>query len=69
MNYGLSQILRKLNLKNMKPTKRRHQCDAFPQARIKGVVDSFQAGTGARFSLFPAENATGNFVKRYSEYR
>jgi membrane fusion protein (multidrug efflux system) len=26
-------------------------------------VDSIQPGTGARFSLFPPENATGNFVK------
>jgi membrane fusion protein (multidrug efflux system) len=26
-------------------------------------VDSIQAGTGARFSLLPAENATGNYVK------
>ena len=26
-------------------------------------MDSIQAGTGARFSLLPAENATGNFVK------
>ncbi|MDQ0204750.1 HlyD family secretion protein [Pectinatus haikarae] len=37
--------------------------DAFPNLRLTGVVDSFQAGTGAYFSLFPAENATGNFVK------
>jgi membrane fusion protein (multidrug efflux system) len=26
-------------------------------------VQSIQYGTGARFSAFPAENATGNFVK------
>jgi membrane fusion protein (multidrug efflux system) len=26
-------------------------------------VDSIQAGTGARFSLLPPENATGNYVK------
>jgi membrane fusion protein (multidrug efflux system) len=26
-------------------------------------VDSFQSGTGAAFSLLPAENATGNYVK------
>jgi membrane fusion protein (multidrug efflux system) len=30
---------------------------------LKGHVDSIQPGTGARFSLFPPENATGNFVK------
>jgi membrane fusion protein, multidrug efflux system len=37
--------------------------DAFPEMHLIGTVDSFQAGTGAYFSLFPAENATGNFVK------
>jgi membrane fusion protein (multidrug efflux system) len=29
----------------------------------KGKVDSFAGGTGARFSLLPPENATGNYVK------
>ena len=37
--------------------------DAYPQATFKGHVDSIQAGTGARFSLLPPENATGNYVK------
>lgn len=37
--------------------------DAFPQLHLAGKIDSFQAGTGARLSLFPPENATGNFVK------
>jgi membrane fusion protein, multidrug efflux system len=37
--------------------------DAFPQYKLKGKVDSIQTGTGARFSLLPAENATGNYVK------
>lgn len=37
--------------------------DAYPDYRIKGHVDSFQAGTGSAFSLLPPENATGNFVK------
>jgi membrane fusion protein (multidrug efflux system) len=37
--------------------------DAFPSVKLYGKVDSFQAGTGSHFSLFPAENATGNFVK------
>ncbi len=30
---------------------------------LTGHVDSIQSGTGARFSLLPAENATGNYVK------
>lgn len=37
--------------------------DAYPSAVFRGRVDSFQAGTGSRFSILPAENATGNFVK------
>jgi membrane fusion protein (multidrug efflux system) len=37
--------------------------DAFPNVKLHGKVDSIQAGTGSHFSLFPAENATGNFVK------
>lgn len=37
--------------------------DAYPDLKLKGHVDSIQLGSGARFSAFPAENATGNFVK------
>lgn len=37
--------------------------DAYPQVKFKGHVNSIQAGTGARFSLLPPENATGNYVK------
>ncbi|MDB5328713.1 MAG: secretion protein HlyD family protein [Phycisphaerales bacterium] len=37
--------------------------DAYPDKDYTGKVQSIQAGTGARFSVLPAENATGNFVK------
>jgi membrane fusion protein (multidrug efflux system) len=37
--------------------------DAYPQLKLSGQVDSIQCGAGARFSLFPPENATGNYVK------
>jgi len=37
--------------------------DAFPKLTLHGKIESLQAGTGARLSLFPPENATGNFVK------
>ena len=37
--------------------------DAYPDKTFKGHVDSIQMGTGARFSMIPAENATGNYVK------
>lgn len=37
--------------------------DAYPGLTLHGHVDSVQQGSGSRFSAFPAENATGNFVK------
>lgn len=37
--------------------------DAYPEKAFHGRVDSIQAGSGTAFSLLPAENATGNFVK------
>lgn len=57
---------------NYKETQLRHMrigqkavitIDAYPGKKLNGHVDSIQAGTGARFSLLPAENATGNYVK------
>ena len=39
------------------------KADTFPGKKIKGRVESLMAGTGSAFSLFPPENATGNFVK------
>jgi membrane fusion protein (multidrug efflux system) len=37
--------------------------DSFPGKVFTGKVDSIMAGTGVTFSLFPPENATGNYVK------
>ena len=37
--------------------------DAYPSLDLRGHVDSIQLGSGSKFSAFPAENATGNFVK------
>ncbi|MDR1727533.1 MAG: HlyD family secretion protein [Acidobacteriota bacterium] len=57
---------------NFKETQLRHmrpgqpvaiRVDAYPQLDLRGRVDSIQSGSGARFSLLPPENATGNYVK------
>lgn len=56
---------------NFKETQIRHMKPGQPvEIRIdavgrslKGHVDSLQAGSGVRFSLFPPENATGNYIK------
>jgi membrane fusion protein, multidrug efflux system len=37
--------------------------DAYSGYKLSGYVQSIQYGSGSRFSAFPAENATGNFVK------
>jgi membrane fusion protein (multidrug efflux system) len=37
--------------------------DAYPGHEFHGKVQSIQRGSGARFSLLPPENATGNYVK------
>ncbi|HVW73675.1 MAG TPA: HlyD family secretion protein [Rhizomicrobium sp.] len=37
--------------------------DAYPERALVGHVASVQAGSGTAFSLLPAENATGNYVK------
>jgi membrane fusion protein, multidrug efflux system len=51
-------------LKNMKPGQRvTVDVDAYGGREFRGKVDSISGATGARFSLLPPENATGNFVK------
>lgn len=37
--------------------------DAYPSLHLTGHVDSIQLGSGSRFTAFPPENATGNYVK------
>lgn len=37
--------------------------DAFPGTKIKGQLESLAGATGARFSLLPPDNATGNYTK------
>jgi len=51
-------------LERMRPgDKVKVEVDAYPKLDLRGHVDSVQLGSGSRFSAFPAENATGNFVK------
>ena len=39
------------------------EVDGFPQLKLKGHVESIQLGAGSKFTAFPPENATGNYVK------
>jgi len=57
-NYKETQI------QDMRPQQRVViKVDTFGGREFRGRVDSIAAATGARFSLLPPENATGNFVK------
>ena len=37
--------------------------DAYPDIKVSGKVETINGATGAKFSLFPPDNATGNFIK------
>lgn len=39
------------------------EVDAYPDLKVDGTVYNFSPATGAKFSLLPPDNATGNFVK------
>ncbi|QEC76593.1 HlyD family secretion protein [Mucilaginibacter ginsenosidivorax] len=39
------------------------EVDAYPDMKVEGTVYNFSPATGAKFSLLPPDNATGNFVK------
>jgi len=57
-NFKESQLAR------MRPGQRVDiSVDAYPSLALVGHVDSIQLGSGSRFTAFPPENATGNFVK------
>jgi len=39
------------------------EIDAYPDQKITGIIESLSDATGAKFSLLPPDNASGNFVK------
>jgi membrane fusion protein (multidrug efflux system) len=39
------------------------EVDAYPDLKITGVIETLSEATGAKFSLLPPDNASGNFVK------
>lgn len=51
-------------LEHIRPGQRAHvSVDGYPDGALDGVVDSLAPGSGSAFSLLPADNATGNFVR------
>jgi membrane fusion protein (multidrug efflux system) len=63
-NIWVTANFKETQLANMKPGQSATiDVDAYGGRRFEGRVDSISPATGARFSLLPPENATGNFVK------
>jgi membrane fusion protein, multidrug efflux system len=60
----LNANFKETQLKKVRPGQRALiKVDTYPGKVFTGKVDSIMAGTGAAFSLFPPENALGNYVK------
>ncbi len=63
-NIWITANYKETELRNVRPGQRAViRVDTYPDKIFRGRVDSIMAGTGSVFSLFPPENATGNFVK------
>jgi membrane fusion protein (multidrug efflux system) len=63
-DFWVTANFKETQLAHMRPGDRvRMTVDAYPGVVLYGHVGSIQEGSGARFSAFPAENATGNYVK------
>jgi membrane fusion protein, multidrug efflux system len=63
-NVWITANFKETQLNDMRPgQKATVKVDAYGGHEFVGHVDSIAAATGARFSMLPPENATGNFVK------
>ena len=63
-DYWVDTNLKETDLKNIKAGQAAEiEVDMYPNHVFKGKVDSISGGSGTAFSLFPAQNATGNWVK------
>lgn len=67
MQAGSARVdanFKETQLDHMKPGQQAEvTLDAYPGLKLKGHVESIGVGTGSEFSLLPAQNATGNWVK------
>ncbi|MDX1098145.1 HlyD family efflux transporter periplasmic adaptor subunit [Sinorhizobium medicae] len=63
-NVWIVANFKETQLEHLRPGQRASiTIDGYPNAVLEGVVDSFAPGSGTAFSLLPADNATGNFVR------
>lgn len=63
-NLWVTANFKETQITDMRPGQKvTFRIDAYPNRKIDGHIDSIQHGSGTAFSLLPAENATGNYVK------
>jgi membrane fusion protein (multidrug efflux system) len=63
-HFWISANFKETQLRNMKiGSPVTIKLDAFPDLELTGMVESYSGATGAKFSLLPPDNATGNFIK------
>lgn len=63
-DYWVTANLKETQLKNIRLGQKASIIfGAFPKKKFQGTVQSFEGATGAKFSLLPPDNATGNFIK------
>ena len=63
-DFWIDANFKETELRNIRPGQLANiKLDMYPKHQFKGIVDSMSYGSGSVFSLFPPENATGNWVK------
>jgi len=63
-NMWVTANVKETQLKNLKVGQNvKIKIDAYPNLDLNGNIESFSGATGAKYSLLPPDNSTGNFIK------
>jgi membrane fusion protein (multidrug efflux system) len=63
-NFWVVANFKETQIENMKEGQAVEiKLDAYPNQKIEGTISSLSEATGAKFSLLPPDNASGNFIK------
>ena len=63
-NMWVSANVKETQIKNIRAGQQvKIKIDAYPDLDLTGKIESFSGATGAKYSLLPPDNATGNFIK------
>ncbi len=62
--YWITANFKETQIRKFHPGTEAHiTLDAYPDVEITGTIESLSEATGAKFSLLPPDNSSGNFVK------